>query len=360
MTSVPPEYNFSPARNPRRKLKVWVGLFGILAALYMAFSLVKNLTAREIEVTNETERSAIWKAAAHLFPLGEESKYRKEYIMPSPEKDRLDILVMGVRGDGDADNGGLLTDTMMLFSLDKKTNKASLVSIPRDFYVYINDQLVDKVNSVYERLGVNGTKKLLSKITGVHIDHAVVFDFSSFKKIVDELGGIDITLDKPFEEPTQWGYAFILPEGPNHLDGEQALYYVRSRYSSSDFDRAARQQKVLFAIKDKVLAADFLSDPIKAFSLLTTLRSNIKTDINILDIKDLIGLADQISSSAKSFKRYVLDSENLLYETKLAGIYVLLPRGDSLEVVQKFFKDMPNTLTVPAPTPAPSAASTKP
>ena len=92
-------------------------------------------------------------------------------------------------------------------------------------------------------------KELVSKITGVYIDKAVILDFFSFEKIIDQVGGIDIVLENPFEEKQQWGYEFSLPAGPNHLDGKNALYYARSRFSSSDFDRSRRQQEVMFALK---------------------------------------------------------------------------------------------------------------
>lgn len=111
--------------------------------------------------------------------------------------------------------------------------------------------------------GIDMAEKVISKITGIYIDKTVVFDFSAFKEIVDAVGGIDIYLEKPFKESSQWGYEFSLPAGNNHLNGEQALYYVRSRYSTNDFDRARRQQEVIIAIKNKALTLGFLTNPLK-------------------------------------------------------------------------------------------------
>jgi len=273
----------------------------------------------------------------NLFPFAENKPKETDYIMPAAEKNRVDILILGVRGKDDPD-GGNLSDTMMLFSLDKTTNRSTLVSIPRDLYVRINDDHKDKINAAYEYLGLKGTKNLVSKITGVYVDNIIVFDFSSFKKIVDDIGGIDIVLDAPFEETTQWGYVFKLPAGLNHLDGENALYYVRSRYSTNDFDRARRQQQVMFAIKNTMVQMDFVSNPVRSLSLLNTLKSNIHTDINLFDLKGMIQLAQQIDAS--KVRRHVLSTDNYLYEGRAGNLYVLLPQGDNFMRLKGFFKDV--------------------
>lgn len=275
-----------------------------------------------------------------------------DYEMPKQEKNRVDFLIMGIRGKDDVENGGLLTDTMMVLSYDKETKKASLISIPRDLYVKITDQKKDKLNSAFERLGLSGTKKLFSRITGVYIDNIIIFDFSSFQEIVDAVGGVDVTLARPFTETQQWGYEFSLPAGPNHLDGQNALYYVRSRYSSSDFDRAERQQQVILALKKKIVSLDLLTDPGRTISLVNTIRKNIQTDINFLDISGLLQLATQLSDSSK-LQRHVLTTENLLYEDTGTGTYYLMPQGGNLEQIQQFFQDV---LRDPTPTPTVSPA----
>ncbi len=258
--------------------------------------------------------------------------------MPASEKNRKDILVMGIRGEDDLKDGGLLTDTIMLFSFDTTTQKSSLVSIPRDLYVTITPGRTDKINAAYENLGLNGAKKLLSRITGVSIDNVVVFDFSAFKQIIDEIGGVDVTLEKPFSETMQWGSTFSLPAGPNHLDGQSALYYVRSRYSTSDFDRARRQQQVIFAIKDKIFSLNLASDPGKAVSLMTTIKKNVATDIDLFDIASLVTLAKSVDPA--TIKRSVVSTDNLLMQTTENGAYILLPKTGNLAELKSFFKNI--------------------
>jgi LCP family protein required for cell wall assembly len=296
---------------------------------------VKGFFNREISVTGTNTKAE--EERALIFPFAKDKLNLDEYILPKEEKDRLDILILGLRGKDDPD-GGLLTDTIMLFSYDRQTKRSSLVSIPRDLYVYLDDKRANKINAAYETLGLKKTRLLFSKITGVYIDNAVVFDFAAFKQIVDGLGGIDVTLDNPFYEKSQWGYEFSLPAGANHLDGEQALYFARSRYSSSDFDRARRQQQIISAIKTKVGQMDLLSNPLDALSFLNTVRNHITTDFNLTDTGTLIGLAKDFENVSGSMRREVLSPDNLLYHPEIPEIYILLPKGDSLKPVQEYFR----------------------
>lgn len=269
-----------------------------------------------------------------------------DYAMPVKESNRLDILILGIRGENDPDaitGGALLTDSIQIFSYDKTTNKSSLISVPRDLFVTIHDQKKDKINSAYEyglshkSNGLQFIKDKFSQITGVYIDQVIVFDFSSFKEIVDELGGIDVTLTVPFTETQQWGASFSLPAGLNHLDGQSALYYARSRYTSNDFDRSRRQQQIIFAIKDKLLQLDFLSNPVKSFSILTLVRNDIKTDIGVWDINEMLNLANQIKLD--QIKHSVISTQNLLIEGRDNGAYILLPKEGTFAGIKQLFQD---------------------
>lgn len=277
-----------------------------------------------------------------------------EYQMPEKDGTRLDILVLGIRGKDDIENGGLLSDTILLFSMDKKTGVAAITSIPRDLTVRVTDGRTEKINTAYIYNGLAGSKRLYSRILGVRIDNIIVLDFNSFKSIVDSLGGVTVTLDQPFHEAQQWGYEFSLPAGENTLDGDQALYYVRSRYGTSDFDRSRRQMQVVMAIKNKITALNLTQDPLKALSVVTTTRKHIETDLDIFDLGTIKDLATQGSQLAK-IKRYQLTTDNVLYETKVNGIYELLPRDNTLAHIKTFFQTVltasPNLPTPAQPSP---------
>ena len=337
-----PDFNTYPDKNKKRLKKVAVLILILLAAGYFAFRL--GSAYNTVEVNND---ASFWQKIAGILSFGATVPPDKDYIMPDKEDTRFDILLLGIRGeDGpDAkDAGPLLTDTIMILSYDKISKRSSLVSLPRDLYVKINKNKKDKINSAYENGvfsggGLNFTKELISKITGVYIDKAVVINFSSFEKIIDEIGGIDITLTKPFEESGQWGYDFKLPAGVNRLNGQDALYYASSRYSSNDFDRSRRQQQVIFAVKDKLANLNFWSNPIQTITALNAVRKSVDTDLNIWNTGDLLGLAKEINDSAKITK-HVISTENLVYESKENGIYTLLPVGDNFDRFKQFFKNI--------------------
>ncbi len=293
------------------------------------------------EFTVASNEQPFWGKVASILSLAAE----KTDPTPTPDANRLNILILGMRGSDDPEalQGGLLTDTILLFSFDKTTKKSSLVSIPRDLFVKFTKDKTDKINAVYEygyarKEGVEFSRKIYSIVTGVHIDKIVVFDFSAFRKIIDKLGGIDVVLDKPFIEKSQWGSEFNLPVGVNHLDGETALYYARSRYSTSDFDRSRRQQQIIEAIKTRVFEINILTDPIEALSLMNLVRKDINTDINLFNIREMIQLVGELKNSQP--KHYVISTDNLVYQTYIDNAYVLLPKKDSFDDIHSFFKDI--------------------
>ncbi len=328
-----------------KRLLIYIGMLMIVVVGYVVFYFGLLYT------TITVENGPFWKSLAQAVVGIDPKQIPEEELdpnpMPTPTADRLSILVLGIRGDDAfaiAQEGGLLTDTLLLVTVDKKQNKATMISIPRDVYLSMPTYLKDgtkiyfrgKVNEVYERglahkQGLSYVSSVVSKITGVYVDKAVMFNFDAFREIVDNLGGIEIKLSKPFVEATQWGYEFSLPAGQNQLNGEQALYYARSRYSSSDFDRARRQQEVILAIKNKALNLGFLANPIKVNSLFSDIKDDIRTNVQLWEIGDFINIAKRISGNG-AIARLVLTSDNVLYESKTdVGAFILLPKSESFD-----------------------------
>lgn len=267
------------------------------------------------------------------------------------EANRLDVLILGLRGENDP-HGGLLTDTIMLASVDTEKQEAALISIPRDIYLEI--PIIDekaKINEAFvlgEEAEPNGgglflAKRAVERITGVNIDYAVAVDFQAFEEAVDLLGGIDVHVAKPLHEPTQWGgINFYVPAGVQHMDGQRALYYVRSRYSTSDFDRARRQQEVMLAMRDKAISLGFLGNPSKVISLLDVFGRHVRMDVPFDKIPELFAVARKIGGADPS--RLVLDTgSGLLVSSRAEGSYVLQPAGGTFttihEKVQNIFEE---------------------
>ena len=320
----------------------------IIAALVLVGGSLIWITkpwAKKIEVTHEVnELLDKRRDIVGILPLLE----KKEYITPEKEKDRLDILILGIRGDAEEEPeaGTYLTDTIMVLSVNENNGKTSLISLPRDLYVkmpYLETK--DKLNAAYaysagsRDSGLAGVKTLVSQITGVYIDHAVLFDFEAFRSIVDTLGGVDIELAVPFEESEQWGSSsFSLPAGENHLDGENALYYVRSRFSSSDFDRSRRQQQIIFAIKDRMASLGFIANPVKIVDVFNTIKQHVTTDIQVWDINSLVSL--YLAVGDEGSYRGVVNTDNLVYQSNQNGIYILLPNKNTFDGIRQYFKDV--------------------
>lgn len=300
--------------------------------------------------TVSVENKTWWKKIGSLLTsatniVSDKTKeLNKKFPLPEKESDRWDILILGIRGSDDPD-GGLLTDSIMLLSLNKTGGRAGLVSIPRDIFVEMPGLFEGKVNEIYERRlakrdAVEFTKETFSRLAGVRIDNMIVFDFRAFKEIIDAIGGIDINLKKPFNEKTQWGYEFSLPAGSNHLDGQSALYYARSRYSSSDFDRSLRQQEIMLAIKEKVLTLGILGNPLKVVSLLNSWRKNIDTDLDIWDGSNILKVVSSFDAPQNKITLRGLSTENWLEETKINNVYVLLPKNDDWPALREFFQNL--------------------
>ena len=180
--------------------------FFISLLLFLAIFLLAGKFSNTVEVKNKSlwgKITAFWSPKENSN--SQEEELNKNFPVPIKETDRFDTLLLGIRGSEDTENGGLLSDSIMLFSSDKTTGKLSLVSIPRDLYVNLYGIVKGKTNEIYEKglikkNAMEFTKNAFSRITGVYIDNLIVFDFQGFKEVVDTVGGIDIELKQPFEE----------------------------------------------------------------------------------------------------------------------------------------------------------------
>ncbi len=263
---------------------------------------------------------------------------------------QINVLLLGMRGDN-MPGGGLLADTIMVVMARPKENKVALLSIPRDLWVKHPDSSTQsKINSIHalyeergEGKGLEAMKQIVSEVTGIPIHYAVRIDFNGFKELVDTVGGIDVYLDKPFSEPTQFegesALDFSLPAGRNHIDGQKALFFVRARYASSDFERARRQQQVLLALKDKLLSLGTLTDFGKVNNILNVLGEDVRTDMDISEMKNFFDIANK--SQNPQIVQKVLDTtdEELLYSTKAdtpeGKTYILLPVGGNYDKIHE-------------------------
>ncbi len=259
------------------------------------------------------------------------------------EEGRTNILLVGMRG-ANIPGGGLLADTIMVISLKSEENKVAMISIPRDLYVAVpNANYHAKINAVYAHgeennkgKGIKEMKEITQDVTGLKIHYAIVLNFTGFKQLVDAVGGVEVNLDTPFYETSQFvegnecGGEFVLPQGSNVLDGEKALCYVRARENTSDFDRAKRQQVVLKALKDKLVSIGTLADFNKVNNILNAVGENVRTDMSSREMRSFFGEYASMAD-AEIYQRVFENSEEgmLMVPSDAApeAGYILIPRA---------------------------------
>lgn len=294
------------------------------------------------------------------------------------DKNHTNMLLLGVGGKGH--DGSDLTDTIIIASINHTNESVVLLSIPRDLYIEpsvfplpYSHGIGGRINEIYalqkkaradalERKGTPREEALeeaspeglltlrqaTEKVFNIPIHYVVKVDFSAFEKIVDSIGGIDVYVEKAIYDPEYprgetGGYeTFSIAKGQQHIDGKMALKYVRSRKTTSDFDRSERQQQVLLAIKSNValLSASGRKQLLK--DLYYSLKEHVETD---LTMREMLSLADfGVSWDSSKLQMATLNDNSgmpggFLYtpdRSYFNGAYVLLPVGRNFDHIKKF------------------------
>lgn len=252
----------------------------------------------------------------------------------------VNILLLG--NGGPNHSGGALTDVIQVLSINPNSGKALIFSIPRDLYVKVDGFGYHKINTAYNlgqqtSHGQGGilAKKEIEQLTGIPIHYYLRVNFDGFKEIVNIVGGVEICVDKAINDARSKIY---ISTGCQYMNGDKALAYARSRYTTSDFDRSQRQQKLIFAIKDKLFSLNFLFNPIKINQAFSVLTGNFNTDIKISEFKKIGDILTSINEG--KIDSYVLDNrkDNLLYSTTKHGSYILLPVGEDFKKIRHFIE----------------------
>lgn len=323
----------------------------------------------------------------------------------------VSILLMGYGGGGHA--GGLLTDTMMVARVDPRAKTVHLISLPRDLWVGLpiekdGQESSWKINAAYaigsddryihkppQYTGEGGggelAKYAVTKVLGIPIDHFVTLNFFGFEKSIDALGGVTVNVERTFDdflypiegkenetcEKSAEELAAIsatssaeqseklfpcryetlhFDRGPTKMDGVTALKYVRSRHSNQDggdFSRAARQRNLLLAVKNQILAVNFLP---KAIPFVTTLRQNLQTDIDAATMQELISKYPEWKDFA--IINIALTDKNILQQSRSSnGQFIMVPQaGDAQwEAVHQWLQTEIQTTATTSAQPATSS-----
>lgn len=280
------------------------------------------------------------------------------------ENDRTNFMLLGMGGEGQRQGGEMLTDTMMIASLNHKDHKVSMISLPRDLWVKPKGIQPNKINTLYgisqrvyedKSLGNIIPQGVLEELSGLQIHYFAVVDFNGFMDVVDALEGIDVEVEKKFtdrEYPDgNFGYKVVTFEaGLQHMDGKTALEYVRSRHGnngeSGDFARSRRQQKFLGAVKSKALSFGTL---FKISSLVDAVAKSQQSNISSCEMMRFASLAKDFDFA--NIKSLVLDDgpNGVLYTPTMelraasyGGQYILLPDRNNYGVITEYIQNFIN------------------
>lgn len=314
-------------------------------------------------------------------------------------KTPINILLLGYGGGNH--EGAYLTDSIINARIDPKTKKIFLISIPRDTWIKIplrdNEENYSKINAAYQVgiddvnypnkqqqfTGVSGGGKLakyaVSQIAGFPIEFFVGIDFSGFTRSIDTLGGVDITIEKTFddyqyplegkqddacghteEEIASFSAQLASPSaaitqleafpcryerlhfdaGEQHMDGITALKYVRSRHSlqdGTDFGRAQRQRNLLVAVKQKIFSIGFIPQIIP---FMTSLGDDLRTDLTLDDVRVLLQNASALSDY-QIISLAITDQNYLQNSVSFDGQAILISKDgqDDWTRIHKWLKD---------------------
>jgi LCP family protein required for cell wall assembly len=373
-----------PARLPRNVLTI-AGLVAVLFVMTGAHVVVARYDLLAQDLVNsgcvfvgDTDQECDVEASASPDPSASAAASESPTASPSPDptavgsdlptvdvppwdgKERLNILLIGA----DVQGGGHNTDTLITVSIDPVTKQVAMFSLPRD----TKDVPIpagparsvwgrtygNKINSFFannrnrgdlwpggkSRRGYNGLKAVLGELYGLDIKYFVEVDFDGFRKVVDEMGGVTVNVQIPvvddsFPAGKDRSRRLYIPSGLQHMTGSEALRYARSRNTSSDFDRAARQQRLLLSMREQADPQNLIP---RLPGLIDALKKSVRTDIPLDQIDELLGLASEVDT--KNIRSYVFTPP--LYQQEVLTGYWTLPYVDRIrDTVKQAFSANP-------------------
>ncbi|MBT3337990.1 MAG: hypothetical protein HN855_10825 [Anaerolineae bacterium] len=240
--------------------------------------------------------------------------------MLSQPKDQINILLLG--SDIRPNSTSFRTDTIILMTINKDLGTVNLTSIPRDLYVYIPGWTVQRINTAMGYGGYDTLAMTMAYNFGVYPDYYLMVNFSNFIHIINSLGGIDVEVSEDFsDQRTGFGW-YQIKKGTVHMDGDTALWYVRSRYTTSDIDRLRRAQEVIQAVGYRMLSFDVLK---RAPELYDIYKDTVYTDLRLGDVARLLPSANTLAKT-QNINRYVIGYGPVYdWVEPYTGAMVLLP-----------------------------------
>ncbi len=291
-----------PPRKAKKKRRIWPWVLMVLvfiaAALAGAYYASNSLLEKPVE------------------------KKQSDELLTA--KDKATIMIMGV-DERDDDVGR--SDTLMIASIDPKTNQASLLSVPRDTRVKIKGHGFDKINAAYAYGKEPLSQDTVENLLGVNIDHYIIINTKSFKEIIDAISGIDIDVPKRMHYEDPWdddgGLIIDFQPGMQHMDGAKAVTYVRYRDEEGDLGRIRRQQDFVRACMEKIVSPAIIP---KLPSVIKEVMESIDTDLTFRQLLEFAGTLKE--SKANGLKTDMVPGKPLYID----GISYWIPNLNKLRM----------------------------
>jgi LCP family protein required for cell wall assembly len=257
---------------------------------------------------------------------------------------RVNLLVMGLDyRDWETGEGAPRTDTMILLSVDPISKTAGMLSIPRDLWVNIPGFEPNRINTAYRlgeiyKLPGGGpglAMKTVEGLLGLKIDFYAQIDFSAFERFIDEIGGIKVDVPAKIKvDPLGDDNTRVLKPGVQVLPGNLALAYARARNTEGgDFDRAQRQQQVIFGIRNRIVSSNALPTLItRAPTIYEEISSGIHSNLTLEQAIKLAWLAQQIPD--ENIKRGIIGTDQVTLNKSPEGDDVLKPRPEQIRLLR--------------------------
>jgi LCP family protein required for cell wall assembly len=242
---------------------------------------------------------------------------------------QVNILLLG--SDRRPWDAGFRTDTIILLTLNSELGRVNITSFPRDLWVTLPGWGPSRINTAWTYGGYKMLHETFKHNFGVEVDYHVLIDFSSFKKIVDSLGGLDVQVAEPVSD-YRGGYWVTIPKGTVHMDADKVLWYVRTRKTTNDIARNRRQQEVLTAMFEKFVSINAIRRAPELFDLY---NNSVKTDIELVDMLKWLPFAAKIIETRDIHPYYITYKQVYDWITP-EGAMVLVPNKEALmQVIRK-------------------------
>lgn len=352
---------------PSPKKPVWV-LFFVCAAVILGLIFLKNYSdAKKMAVQYDQE--ALEPKKIGFLQSVKNFIFHGDAVMIGQADDRINILLLGIGGEGH--DGPYLSDTNIILSIKPSTEQVAMISVPRDLAAKINNYGYRKINNAnafgeMEQPGNGGeyARHIFENTFNIDIPYYARVDFTAFKEIIDNVGGITVDVERSFTDNSYPGpndsYQTVSFEaGQQELNGERALIFSRSRHGNngegSDFARARRQQIMLSALKKKMLSSSTYLNPLTLQKIISSLSRHIVTNLDLSQIAFLANLGKDIDSD--NIRHLVLDDSPTGFLKPIIGengAYLLAPKSgtfNDISIAINTIFDATSTAVHTAPVP---------